>query len=154
MSGIKQDPKLNHWLPPSPAGAGGKETWLAPESWGVQPPSAAAAGIPRSLALTPEDESSEELEQSDLENWDYGKKKLSTIRIFRPDTTYTTVNCVFNIAASELSAILGKKIFKPDTSKYHLYVLRNNISTYRGLIMNAILLLRARISKTVSFFVV
>ncbi|KAF9968143.1 cysteinyl-tRNA synthetase [Mortierella alpina] len=127
MSGIKQDPKLNHWLPLSPAGAGGKETWLAPESWGVQPPSAATAGIPRSLALTPEDESSEELDQSDLENWDYGKKKLSTIRIFRPDTTYTTVNCVFNIAASELSAILGKKIFKPDTSKYHLYVLRNNI---------------------------
>ncbi|KAF9981517.1 cysteinyl-tRNA synthetase [Mortierella antarctica] len=103
MSGIKQDPKLSHWLPLSAAGAG---------------------------ALTPEDESSEELDQSDLENWDYGKKKLSTIRIFRPDTTYTTVNCVFNIAASELSAILGKKIFKPDTSKYHLYVLRNNISTY------------------------
>ncbi|KAF9576051.1 cysteinyl-tRNA synthetase [Mortierella alpina] len=127
MSGVKQDPKHNHWLPLSPAGAGGKETWLAPESWGVQPPSAAAAGIPRSLALTPENESSEELDQSDLENWDYGKKKLSTIRIFRPDTTYTTVNCVFNITASELSAILGKKIFKPDTSKYHLYVLRNNI---------------------------
>ncbi|KAG0205801.1 cysteinyl-tRNA synthetase [Mortierella sp. GBA30] len=127
MSGIKQDHKHNPWLPLSTAGAGGPETWLAPESWGVQPPSSAMAGAPRSLALTPEDVSSEDLDQSDLENWEYGKKKLSTIRIFRPDTTYTTVNCVSNITASELSAILGKKIFKPDTSKYHLYVLRNNI---------------------------
>ncbi|KAI7825752.1 hypothetical protein BC939DRAFT_125943 [Gamsiella multidivaricata] len=67
------------------------------------------------------------MEQSDYESWDYGKRKLSTVRIFRPDTTYTTVNCVYNITASELSAMLGRKIFKPDTSKYHLYMLRNNV---------------------------
>ncbi|ORZ28050.1 hypothetical protein BCR41DRAFT_299197 [Lobosporangium transversale] len=67
------------------------------------------------------------MEQSDDESWDYDKRKLSTIRIFRPDTTYTTVNCRYNITASELSAMLGRKIFKPDTSKYHIYILRNNV---------------------------
>ncbi|KAI8603803.1 hypothetical protein EDD21DRAFT_12884 [Dissophora ornata] len=67
------------------------------------------------------------MEHSDYENWDYGIKKLLPIRIFRPDTTYTTVNCAYNITASELSALLGRKIFKPDTSKYHLYMLRNNV---------------------------
>ncbi|ORZ06799.1 hypothetical protein BCR41DRAFT_311419 [Lobosporangium transversale] len=68
------------------------------------------------------------MDQSDYENWEYGSdRKISTIRIFRPDTTYTTVNCVLNITASELSTILYKKIFKPDTSKFRLYMLRNNI---------------------------
>ncbi|KAF9183787.1 cysteinyl-tRNA synthetase [Haplosporangium sp. Z 11] len=123
MSGIKEG--HTHWLPLN--SAGGAESWRAPESWGVQPPSASPVGLPRPLAMTLDEEVSEDLDESDFENWDYGKKKLSTIRIFRPDTTYTTVNCVFNITASELSTILGKKIFKPDTSKYHLYVLRNNI---------------------------
>ncbi|KAI7819044.1 hypothetical protein BC939DRAFT_270972 [Gamsiella multidivaricata] len=125
MSGIKGDSKYNHLLPLSPAV--GAETWLAPESWGVQPPTIPVAGIPRSLSLASEDPTMEDLDESDYENWDYGKKKLSVIRIFRPDTTYTTVNCVFNITASELSTILGKKIFKPDTSKYHLYIQRNKI---------------------------
>ncbi|KAG0315021.1 PH domain leucine-rich repeat-containing protein phosphatase 2, partial [Dissophora globulifera] len=126
MSGIKGDAKYNHWPLSSAAGA---ETWLAPESWGVQPPSTATAGVTRSLALTPENCSSEELDQSDYETWDYGKNSSSTIKIFRPDTTFTTVNCVFTITASELSMILGRKIkaFKPDTSKYHLYMVRNNI---------------------------
>ncbi|KAG0258230.1 cysteinyl-tRNA synthetase [Mortierella polycephala] len=123
MSGIKEGHA--HWLPLN--SAGGAESWRAPESWGVQPPLAQPVGLPRPLAMTQDEEVSEDMDQSDLENWDYGKKKLSTIRIFRPDTTYTTVNCVFNITASELSTILGKKIFKPDTSKYRLYVLRNNI---------------------------
>ncbi|KAG0081562.1 cysteinyl-tRNA synthetase [Linnemannia elongata] len=125
MSGIKQDPKHNHWLPLAPAA--GAEAWHAPESWGVQPPSSTVSGAQLSLALSPEDLTSEEMDPTDFENWEYGKKKPSTIRIFRPDTTYTTVNCVFSITASELSAILCKKIFKPDTSKYHLYVLRNGI---------------------------
>ncbi|KAG0292758.1 cysteinyl-tRNA synthetase [Linnemannia gamsii] len=125
MSGVKQDPKHNHWLPLTPAA--GAEAWHAPESWGVQPPSSAVSGAQLSLALSPEDLTSEEMDPTDFENWEYGKKKPSTIRIFRPDTTYTTVNCVFSITASELSAILCKKIFKPDTSKYHLYVLRNGI---------------------------
>ncbi|KAF9936188.1 cysteinyl-tRNA synthetase, partial [Modicella reniformis] len=123
MSGIKEDPTHIQRPPISPAVAG-VETWLAPESWDVQP-ATVTAGAQRSLAISPDDLS--DMDMSDFENWDYGKTKLSTIRIFRKDTTYTTVNCVFNITASELSTILGKKIFKPDTSKYHLYILRNNI---------------------------
>jgi len=79
------------------------------------------------MVTTPEDVTSEEMDPSDFDNWDFGKKKLSTVRIFRPDTTYTTVNCVSNITASELSTMLGKKIFKPDISKYHLYILRNDV---------------------------
>ncbi|KAF8936980.1 cysteinyl-tRNA synthetase [Dissophora ornata] len=127
MSGIKGDPKHSHWLPVSPAA--GAEAWHAPESWGVQPASTAATGIARSLALTPDDPSSDEMDQSDYESWDYGKNRSSTIKIFREDTTFTTVNCVFNITAIELSTNLGKKIkaFKPDTSKYHLSMVRNNI---------------------------
>ncbi|KAG0315946.1 cysteinyl-tRNA synthetase [Dissophora globulifera] len=127
LSGIKDDPKNGQWFPASGV-AGGAESWLAPESWGVQPSSTSPVGpVQRSLAMTPEGDSSDEMEQSDYESWDYGQKKLSTIRIFRPDTTYTTVNCLYNITASELSATLGKKIFRPDTSKFHLYVLRNNV---------------------------
>ncbi|KAI1296249.1 cysteinyl-tRNA synthetase [Mortierella claussenii] len=125
MSGIQEDPRNNQWRPISPA-AIGAETWLAPESWGVQPPSAAAAGAPRSLALTPEGPPSEDLDQSDYENWDYGEKKL-TIKIFRPDTTYSTFSCALNTTASELSTIVGKKVFTRDTSKFRLYMLRNNI---------------------------
>ncbi|KAF9918896.1 cysteinyl-tRNA synthetase [Linnemannia zychae] len=120
MSGIKQDQKQSPWIQTA-----GAEAWHAPESWGVQPPSS-ISGMPPSLALSPDDITSEEVDLAEFENWDNSKKKLS-IRIFRPDTTYTTVNCVFNITASELSAILCKKIFKPDTSKYHLYILRNGI---------------------------
>ncbi|KAF9132411.1 cysteinyl-tRNA synthetase [Mortierella sp. 14UC] len=126
MAGIKQDQRHNHWLPLT--SAAGAEAWHAPESWGVQPPSSTVSGAQLSLALSPDEHTSEEMDPTDFENWEYGKKKPSTIRIFRPDTTYTTVNCVFSITASELSAILCKKIFKPDTSKYHLYVLRNGIA--------------------------
>ncbi|KAI1296945.1 cysteinyl-tRNA synthetase [Mortierella claussenii] len=126
LSGIKDDPKNGQWFPPSAAASGAD--WHAPESWGVQPVVASPVGpLQKTLTLPPEDATSEELEQSDYESWDYGKRKLSTVRIFRPDTTYTTVNCVYNITASELCAMLGRKIFKPDVSKYHLYMLRNNV---------------------------
>ncbi|KAG0239902.1 cysteinyl-tRNA synthetase [Mortierella sp. GBA43] len=122
MSGIKDDPNgqrtpISHAI--------GAETWLAPESWGVQPP-VTAAGSQRSVVMSADDMASD-MDMSDFENLDYGKKKLSTIRIFREDTTYTTVNCVFNITTSELSTIVGKKFYKSDPSKYHLYILRNNI---------------------------
>ncbi|KAF9980648.1 cysteinyl-tRNA synthetase [Mortierella antarctica] len=117
LTALKDFPKNGSWLPLSSTG-NSAEAWLAPESWGP---------LQKSLSLTPEDVTSDEMEQSDYESWDYGKKKLSTIRIFRPDTTYTTVNCVYSISTSELHALLGRKIFKPDTSKYHVYVLRNNI---------------------------
>ncbi|KAG0198384.1 cysteinyl-tRNA synthetase [Mortierella sp. GBA30] len=127
LTGSKNYPRSGPWPPLSTTGSGA-ETWLAPESWGVQPSSLPSGGLlQKSLALTPEDVTSDEMEQSDYESWDYGKKRLSTIRIFRPDTTYTTVNCVYSITTSELSALLGRKIFKPDTSKYHLYILRNNV---------------------------
>ncbi|KAF9288576.1 cysteinyl-tRNA synthetase [Mortierella alpina] len=127
LTALKDYSKNGSWLPLSATG-NGAEAWLAPESWGVLPSSLPPIGpLQKSLALTPEDATSDEMEQSDYESWDYGKKKLSTIRIFRPDTTYTTVNCVYSITTSELHALLGRKIFKPDTSKYHVYVLRNNI---------------------------
>ncbi|KAG0249530.1 cysteinyl-tRNA synthetase, partial [Mortierella polycephala] len=127
LTGLKDDPRNGNWLPLSVTG-NGAESWSAPESWGVQPSSLSPVGpLQKSQTLTPEDVTSDEMEQSDYESWDYGKKKLSTVRIFRPDTTYTTVNCVFNITAAELSAMLARKIFKPDTSKYHLYILRNDV---------------------------
>ncbi|KAF9350055.1 cysteinyl-tRNA synthetase [Mortierella sp. AD094] len=130
MSGIKGDSKHIQFRSVTvPAGA---ETWHAPESWGVQPPSVTVGGAARAIALTSEDLASEDLGTGDFENWDYGQKKLSTIRIFRPDTTYTTVNCEFNISASQLGTILGRKNFKTDTSKYHVYILRNNIVRQLG----------------------
>lgn len=110
----------NNWLL---SGASGSESWMPPESWGVQPPSATIGTVQRSQALTPED-SSEDMDISECEDF---KKKVPTVRIFRPDTTYTTISCTLNTTASKLSFNLGKKIFKPDTSKYHLYMLRNNI---------------------------
>ncbi|KAF9427737.1 cysteinyl-tRNA synthetase, partial [Podila epigama] len=125
ITNVNKDGMSNNWLPPG--GSSGSEAWLAPESWGVLPPTSILGGsAQRSQALTPEDASSEDLDLSDFE-WDYTKKKSPTIRIFRPDTTYTTMNCVLTTTASELAAALGKKIFKPDTSKYHIYILRNNI---------------------------
>ncbi|KAF9356390.1 cysteinyl-tRNA synthetase [Mortierella sp. AD094] len=124
LTGIKDDPKNGQWLLPSAASGA---DWHAPESWGVQPIAAPMGPLQKSLTSTPEDVTSDEMEYSDYESWDYGQKKRSTVRIFRPDTTYTTVNCACNIAASELSAMLARKIFKPDTSKYHLYIERNNI---------------------------
>ncbi|KAF9433779.1 cysteinyl-tRNA synthetase [Entomortierella beljakovae] len=120
MSGIKGDSKHNQLR--SAATPSGAETWHAPESWGVQP----VPGPPRLLPF-PDELTSEDLGSGEFENWDKSQEKVSTIRIFRPDTTYTTVNCDFKITANQLSATLGKKIFKPDTSKYHLYILRNNI---------------------------
>lgn len=108
----------NNWL----GGTSGSESWMPPESWGVQPPSTTVSSQ-RSQALTPED-SSEDMDISECEDF---KKKAPTVRIFRPDTTYTTINCTLSTTASKLSSNLGKKIFKPDTSKYHLYMLRNNI---------------------------
>ncbi|KAG0014540.1 cysteinyl-tRNA synthetase, partial [Entomortierella chlamydospora] len=128
MSGIKGDSKHAR----SATALAGTETWHAPESWGVQPPSAAAGGAARALALASEDLASEDLGNGDFENWDCNQKKLSTIRIFKPDTTYTTVNCEFNASASQLTTILGKKNFKTDTSKYHLYIHRNNIVRQLG----------------------
>ncbi|KAG0349471.1 cysteinyl-tRNA synthetase, partial [Podila humilis] len=124
------DGHTDNWNPL--AGTAGSEAWMPPESWGYQPPSSALGGSSqRSQALTPEDQSSEDLDISDCE-WDLTKKKMPTVRIFRPDTTYTTVPCVFNTTAKDLSNNLGKKIFKPDTSKYHLYMLRNNIVRQLG----------------------
>ncbi|KAF9585578.1 cysteinyl-tRNA synthetase [Lunasporangiospora selenospora] len=127
MSGIKQDPK--HVIDPWPlATRSGSQAWHAPESWAVAPPSSVGPGARRrSKVPAPNDPAVDEMDQSDLESWDYGQEKLSTIRIFREDLTYTTVNCEFNISAKDLSAILGKKVFKPDTSKYHLHVERNGI---------------------------
>ncbi|KAF9393077.1 cysteinyl-tRNA synthetase, partial [Podila verticillata] len=115
----------NNWLL---SGASGSESWMPPESWGVQPPSATIGTVQRSQALTPED-SSEDMDISECEDF---KKKVPTVRIFRPDTTYTTISCTLNTTASKLSSNLGKKIFKPDTSKYHLYMLRNNIVRQLG----------------------
>ncbi|KAF9319777.1 PH domain leucine-rich repeat-containing protein phosphatase 2 [Podila horticola] len=128
LLGIKDDIANGLW-PPLGAAGGGSETWHAPESWGVQPSTTSPSHSQiKSMVATPEDVTSEEMDPSDFDNWDFGKKKLSTVRIFRPDTTYTTVNCVSNITASELSTMLGKKIFKPDISKYHLYILRNDVA--------------------------
>ncbi|KAF8948304.1 cysteinyl-tRNA synthetase [Haplosporangium gracile] len=128
VAGIKDDPRKANWLPLSRTAGHGAEAWLAPESWDIQPSSLPPVGpLQKSLALTPEDVTSDEMEQSDYESWSYGKKKLSTVRIFRQDSTYTVVNCVFHITTSELIAMLGRKIFKPDTSKYHLFIQRNNI---------------------------
>ncbi|KAG0094029.1 cysteinyl-tRNA synthetase [Podila epicladia] len=128
LLGIKDDIANGLW-PPLGTTGGGSETWHAPESWGVQPSTTSPSHSQiKSLVTTPEDVTSEEMDPSDFDNWDFGKKKLSTVRIFRPDTTYTTVNCVSNITASELSTMLGKKIFKPDISKYHLYILRNDVA--------------------------
>ncbi|KAF9972519.1 cysteinyl-tRNA synthetase [Actinomortierella ambigua] len=117
---------------PSPwPSVGGAESWAAPESWGVQPPST-VVGTKKSLAISPDDKSADDMSQSDYETtWDYGKKK-STIRIFRPDTTYTTVNCVPMNTTTHLSEILGRKHFKPDTSKFHIYMRRNNIVRLLG----------------------
>lgn len=127
LLGVK-DGIANGLWPPLGAAGGGSETWHAPESWGVQPSTTSPSHSQiKSTVTTPEDVTSEEMDPSDFDNWDFGKKKLSTVRIFRPDTTYTTVNCVSNITASELSTMLGKKIFKPDISKYHLYILRNDV---------------------------
>ncbi|KAG0258651.1 cysteinyl-tRNA synthetase [Actinomortierella ambigua] len=117
---------------PSPwPSVGGAESWAAPESWGVQPPST-VVGVKKSVAIAPDDRSSDDLSQSDYETWDFGKKKLSTIRIFRPDTTYTTVNCVPTDTTTQLSALLVRKHFKPDTSKFHIYMKRNNIVRLLG----------------------
>ncbi|KAF9920313.1 cysteinyl-tRNA synthetase [Linnemannia zychae] len=126
VTGIKDDPRKANWLPISTGQ--GSEAWLAPESWDIPPSSLPPIGpLKKSLALTPEDVTSDEMEQSDYESWSYGKKKLSTVRIFRQDSTYTVVNCVFHITTSDLIAMLGRKIFKPDVSKYHLFIQRNNI---------------------------
>lgn len=131
VAGIKDYPKKANWLPLSRTTGRGAEAWLAPESWDIQPSSLPPIGpLQKSLALTPEDVTSDEMEQSDYESWSYGKKKLSTVRIFRQDSTYTVVNCVFHITTSELIAMLGRKIFKPDTSKYHLFIQRNNIGNW------------------------
>ncbi|KAG0236865.1 cysteinyl-tRNA synthetase [Actinomortierella wolfii] len=117
---------------PSPwPSVGGAESWAAPESWGVQPPST-VLGAKKSLALPSTDKSSDDMSQSDYETWDGGKRKSSTIRIFRPDTTYTTVSCVPTDTTAELSALLGRKQFKPDTSKFHIYMKRNNIVRLLG----------------------
>ncbi|KAG0347537.1 cysteinyl-tRNA synthetase [Podila humilis] len=128
LLGIKNDATIALW-PSLGSTGGGSETWHAPESWGVQPSTMSPLqSQPKSTTTTPDDVTSEEIDPSDFDNWDFGKKKLSTVRIFRPDTTYTTVNCVSNITARELSTMLGKKIFKPDISKYHLYVMRNDVA--------------------------
>ncbi|KAG0016177.1 cysteinyl-tRNA synthetase, partial [Entomortierella chlamydospora] len=124
LTGIKDDPKNGQWLLPSAASGA---DWHAPESWGVQSIAAPIGPLQKSLTSTSEDVTSDEVEYSDYESWNYDQKKRSAVRIFRPDTTYTTVNCECNIKASELSAMLARKIFKPDTSKYHLYIERNNI---------------------------
>lgn len=119
----KDDPRNAQW-PPSSGVVTGNEVWNPPESWGV--PSAPPPKLP---VVTPEDVTSDDLDQSDYGDWGYGNKKPATLRIFRPDTTYTTVNCSYQVSASELCALLGRKIFKPDTSKYHLYMSRNNVGT-------------------------
>ncbi|KAF8955539.1 cysteinyl-tRNA synthetase, partial [Entomortierella lignicola] len=69
--------------------------WHAPESWGVQPIASPIGPLQKSLTSTPEDISSDEMDYSDSENWNYGQRKCSTVRIFRPDTTYTTMNCEY-----------------------------------------------------------
>ncbi|KAF9350848.1 cysteinyl-tRNA synthetase, partial [Mortierella sp. NVP85] len=120
MSSIKDDP-VNGSRPSRYAVNG--DGWHAPESWET-----ISSGPPQKpQVVTPEEVTSDDLEQSDFESWDFEKKKLATLRIFRADTTYTTVNCGYSISASELCAMLARKIFKPDTSKYHLYISRNNI---------------------------
>ncbi|KAG0280494.1 cysteinyl-tRNA synthetase [Linnemannia exigua] len=128
VTGVKDGTRKANWIPLSATTGQGTEAWLAPESWDIQPSSLPPIGpLQKSLVLTPEDVTSDEMEQSDYESWSYGKKKLSTVRIFRQDSTYTVVNCVFHITTSDLIAMLGRKIFKPDTSKYHLFIQRNNI---------------------------
>jgi hypothetical protein len=121
MSSIKDDPV--NGSRPSRYAVNNSESWLAPESWESIP-----SGLPQKpQVVIPEEVTSDDLEQSDFESWDFEKKKLATLRIFRADTTYTTVHCGYSISASELCAMLARKIFKPDTSKYHLYISRNNI---------------------------
>lgn len=116
--GIKDDSQL-----PLISSAPGTEMWLPPESWGVQPPTLTTDGMQRSL--TKAGDIGDDMDVSEFEKWGFGKKPL-TLRIFREDSTYTTVNCDFNSTASELSANLGKKIFRPNSSKYHLFIIRNN----------------------------
>ncbi|KAG0373514.1 cysteinyl-tRNA synthetase [Mortierella sp. AD032] len=127
VTGIKDNPRKANWIPLSATTGQGAETWLAPESWDIPSSLPPIGPLQKSLVLAPEDVTSDEMEQSDYESWSYGKKKLSTVRIFRQDSTYTVVNCVFHITTSDLIAMLGRKIFKPDTSKYHLFIQRNNI---------------------------
>jgi hypothetical protein len=97
--------------------------WSAPESWDVQPATLSADGTQRLLSKAG-DVGSDDLDVVALEKWGHGKK--STLRVFREDSTYTTVNCDLNSTASELSTNLGKKIFRPNSSKYHLFITRNN----------------------------
>ncbi|KAF9152209.1 cysteinyl-tRNA synthetase [Linnemannia schmuckeri] len=93
VAGIKDDPRKANWLPLSRTTGQGAEAWLAPESWDIQPSSLPPIGpLQKSLALTPEDVTSDEMEQSDYESWSYGKKKLSTEADFPPHSIYSDVN--------------------------------------------------------------
>ncbi|KAI0225465.1 cysteinyl-tRNA synthetase [Massospora cicadina] len=49
------------------------------------------------------------------------------LRIFRPDSSFSTVSCSLKVKASELCALLGRKFFLPDVSQYSLYLQRQNV---------------------------
>lgn len=48
--------------------------------------------------------------------------KLYFLRIFRPDNTFSTVCCSLKTTCNELSAILAKKFFVEDDSRYRLFL--------------------------------
>ncbi|CAH1762121.1 15066_t:CDS:10, partial [Entrophospora sp. SA101] len=59
------------------------------------------------------------------EIWSPPESWAFTIRIFRPDSTFGTVNCSLNTTTAELCQMLGKKFFVQDISKYNLFVKRH-----------------------------
>ncbi|GBB94024.1 hypothetical protein RclHR1_22770003 [Rhizophagus clarus] len=89
------------------------EMWSPPESWAVHKPQ---QHILESNIL--DDTNNEKLNNGN---------KMYCIRVFRPDATFGTVNCLLNTTTAELCHILGKKFYIPDISKYNIYIKRHNL---------------------------
>ncbi|CAO3661661.1 unnamed protein product [Rhizopus stolonifer] len=90
------------------------ESWNAPDSWGVQPPSITA-----------------NLSMDDYE--EYQPKKNANIKIYRPDKTYNTLHVPTDTTTREILKKLSSKFFMPDMNRYNLVMKRYNKERILGL---------------------
>ncbi|OZJ04056.1 hypothetical protein BZG36_03569 [Bifiguratus adelaidae] len=100
-----------------PVPAHGTAAWAPPESWAVQPVGYLGPLGPAELRKESQDS---EIEES---KFDYNLNMQDyTIRIFRPDTTFTVLSCPLSTSTADIIQMLAKKYFLQDTTRYNLYI--------------------------------
>ncbi|KAJ9077683.1 cysteinyl-tRNA synthetase [Entomophthora muscae] len=67
------------------------------------------------------------LTEDTLYDCDSDDRHQYRLRIFRPDSSFSTISCPLRIKAFELCSLLGRKFFLSDVSQYSLYLQRQNV---------------------------